>query len=214
VIRLLLLSAVVAITACTSPESSEFHKGTLTRPPPAPAARPGVGAPMYGQPGPQMHPRSPHGRVLPETPETRKGPGIWAAHPPDDAPTITFNWDVPVPEDDDEAAEQLRKCAKTMEGASARTLQKHDVERLDRININWRLCWPHMAVLHCIDRERGKYGSLHPRLVEANRQVNAALGRARIGAEEAYAERCNGVPLRPGLEDMLGRALSAAGYRP
>lgn len=69
---------LLLLASCASGHS-EFHRGTMGAPPAAPA-RPGVGAPIRGQPGePHAYPRSPYTRVLPETPETRHGPGLWAA---------------------------------------------------------------------------------------------------------------------------------------
>jgi len=73
------LALLLSLAACTS-GPSEYHRGTFVPPPPAPA-RPGVGLPTYDPharpfpPQPQPKPT----RVLPETPETRRGPGIWAS---------------------------------------------------------------------------------------------------------------------------------------
>lgn len=66
--------------------------------PVAPPFTPSMDAPIVvGQPGyvgePERAPRSPHKRVLPETPETMRQPGIWAATDPF-TPTIL---DVEVP---------------------------------------------------------------------------------------------------------------------
>jgi hypothetical protein len=67
--------------ACAAPETPRTLRRGATAPAPAPV-RPGVGAPVVGQPG-YVGPleelsKSPHGRVLPETPRTRREPGIWA----------------------------------------------------------------------------------------------------------------------------------------
>lgn len=82
--------AMLCLMGCaTSEERGTLARGTMTSPPPA-AARPGVGAPVVGQPAPHADavPRSPHARVLPETPETRRHPGIWATTVPLDGPVV------------------------------------------------------------------------------------------------------------------------------
>jgi hypothetical protein len=72
----------LAISACVSP-STTYERGTL-RPLPA-RPQPKVGptydphvAPLPPQPQPKP------GRVLPQTPETQREPGLWAANIPDD----------------------------------------------------------------------------------------------------------------------------------
>lgn len=72
---------LLLLASCTS-GPSEFHRGTMVAPPPAPA-RPGVGAPIRGQPGePHAYPRSPYTRVLPETPDSLREDGLWSGGGP------------------------------------------------------------------------------------------------------------------------------------
>jgi hypothetical protein len=72
---LFVLGALSCVRA--GPESS-LQRGTLTRPPPAPT-RPGVGAPVFGQPGASAaHPRGTDKRVLPPAEE----PGLWSGDTP------------------------------------------------------------------------------------------------------------------------------------
>jgi hypothetical protein len=75
---LFLLSAS-AMGCAAGSHGTEYRQAAFTPPPPAPL-RPGVGAPVLGQPGqPQaVMPRSPHRRVLPPTRE----PGVWAGDQP------------------------------------------------------------------------------------------------------------------------------------
>lgn len=87
----------IAVFGCSGPR--EYHQGAA-QPPPPPSMRPGVGAPTVGQPGwnPGVRtiPGPQHGRILPETPETRKEPGIWAAEPPrasKEDPSNPLTWD-------------------------------------------------------------------------------------------------------------------------
>lgn len=73
-----LLLFLVLAAGCAGP-GQELHRGTNVAPPPAPH-RPGVGAPVVGQPGSHSEalPRSPHQRLLPPSVE----PGLWAGDQP------------------------------------------------------------------------------------------------------------------------------------
>ena len=74
-----LLYGLLALLAACASSPTPYERGTLTRPPPPPT-RPGVGAPIVGQPGSftQPPPRSPNTRVLPPSNE----PGLWSADTP------------------------------------------------------------------------------------------------------------------------------------
>lgn len=74
-----LLYGLVALLAACASSPTTYERGTLTSPPPPPT-RPGVGAPVVGQPGSftQPPPRSPNTRVLPPSNE----PGLWSADTP------------------------------------------------------------------------------------------------------------------------------------
>jgi hypothetical protein len=84
-----ILSAVLLSLAmgCSSGKPSEYQRGTYRPAPAAPRAptfTPTEDAPNTFQPG-QPSPVQPGprpARVLPETPETRKGPGLWSTNPP------------------------------------------------------------------------------------------------------------------------------------
>lgn len=79
------LPLVLVLSACaTSPSApSELQRGTYVSP--APPPRPGVGAPVVGQPEPfepRNYPKSPYTRVLPQDENTRRGPGLWSVEAP------------------------------------------------------------------------------------------------------------------------------------
>lgn len=80
--RTVLCLALLSVAACSTPPTT-YERGTLTRPPPA-QQRPGVGAPTYDPhakpipPQPQPVPA----RVLPQTPETARHPGLWSSEEP------------------------------------------------------------------------------------------------------------------------------------
>lgn len=211
-----LVPILLLTLACSSGPPATYAKGTY-RPAPtrAPTFSPAEDAPHTFRPG-RASPTQPGPRpeALPHTPQTRREDTIWASDAPSDAPAVTFNWDVPVPKDDEEVADQIRRCADTMKGAStaAGMLRQYDVDRMDRLNVNWRLCWPHMAVLQCIDKELDRRSSQHPRNVAATAETRATLLRARAVANESVAEHCSGVPWYPDMALMMRRALTAAGY--
>jgi hypothetical protein len=186
-----LFTAVVAAMAlaCAAPEPNpshgELHKGAYRPVRGSPTFNPTTDAPHTfrpGQPSPvQPGPRP--ARVLPQTPDTRKEPGIWAANPPEDKPVVTFNWDVPVPEDDDEAASRIKACAAVMKASSVKALHKFAVEQFDRTNIRWRMCWPHYATAFCLGQ----------RLAEvASEKERALLGRAIDFANQSMGDACSG----------------------
>jgi hypothetical protein len=82
---------------CASGAPTTYSKGTLRPPPPAPT-RPGVGLPAY-EPGVRPMPPQPNPaprRVLPQTPETRKEPGLWASEAPEATPSAGI-YDKPWP---------------------------------------------------------------------------------------------------------------------
>lgn len=82
----LLIGAVMMMAGCASPgEHGSLHRGAA-RPVRSPVFNPAQDAShTVGQPGhvrPGDVPRSPHARVLPQTPESRKEAGVWSASSP------------------------------------------------------------------------------------------------------------------------------------
>jgi hypothetical protein len=101
--RLVSVSVVaLLLAACGSPRRQYAQGAPLApRPPafsPTTDAPHTVGQPGHVRPATRMEPNPRPGRVLPETPETRRGPGIWASGAPSDGaergPQIL---DVPLP---------------------------------------------------------------------------------------------------------------------
>lgn len=113
------------LVACAPSAPSQYEQGAYRPPVRAPVFNPATGAPhTVGQPGhldPNAYPRSPYTRVLPETPETRREPGIWAANPPrtsvkppkwEDREPVVLGIELPEPDDSSEAFRmQNRICA-------------------------------------------------------------------------------------------------------
>lgn len=100
-------------------------------------------APIHiGQPGevgsPEMFPRSPHKRVLPQTPETLKGPGIWAgdgAHASSkDTPGMLLGLVLPYPDDATTPGERAPAeiCADLMNKAADEAVPAETLQRLSK----------------------------------------------------------------------------------
>jgi hypothetical protein len=111
---------LLLLASCSTHPHPDYHRGAGVRPAPAPV-RPGVGAPVLGQPGyigPEV-PRAPHGRVLPPT----RDPGLWAVAQPamaapnpwDDSDPILIGVHLPEPDENESLAPlmmtQRKRCA-------------------------------------------------------------------------------------------------------
>lgn len=74
------------LTACATSAPSRYEQGAFRPAPPvfvpSQDAPHTVGQPGYVTPPASQPERSPHTRVLPETPETRREPGLWAGDEP------------------------------------------------------------------------------------------------------------------------------------
>ena len=96
---------LVVVAGCAS-HTPELRKGAHTAPVGPSYAPVGLGAPTVGQPGarPDLVPRTPYGRILPEDEHTRREPGIWkgAIKEDDDDPAKVITTAlalVPLPQD-------------------------------------------------------------------------------------------------------------------
>lgn len=102
--------AVVALSAafaCATPPAPTTYNQSALRPPPTPRFSPVEDAPHTfkpGRPRPSVEPGPKPTRVLPETPETRRGPGIWAGDEPKAGPQLlpVVGVVLPVPDVDEE----------------------------------------------------------------------------------------------------------------
>lgn len=156
----------------------------MPRPPPAPPARPGVGAPIVGQPGSATAPppRSPNRRVLPPSTE----PGLWSADTPrasgdtGEAPVL-YGIEMPAPVEVGEVARfHAAMCARTLADATQAAGQANLVAGLSR---QQKACLALQLQVLCLVSVRGQ-------LPRAKREALNALvdvtGRAEI-------EACTGV---------------------
>jgi len=93
---------LLLLCACSSGPAPRTYRQGVFVPVETPAFSPVEDAPIHvGQPGyvsPEDVPRSPYRRVLPQTPETRREAGIWAAGGNHDEPIPDIRiFDVPIP---------------------------------------------------------------------------------------------------------------------
>jgi hypothetical protein len=109
----------VLLIACAGGAPTQYAQGVPVAPS-APPFNPVTRSPVtVGQPGyagsAEGLPRS-HGRVLPETPETRKEPGIWASDKPEDPPDIFVIEDLLPPSAKNDARDEttFRVCERLM----------------------------------------------------------------------------------------------------
>lgn len=194
------------LLSCGAP-GHEYMRGTMVAPPPAPA-RPGVGAPIRGQPGePHAYPRSPYTRALPQTPETMRQPGIWAATPSAPLPSV-LGVMLPLPRTKapDKDVEAVSKCAAVVNGsidmAEKRAAMRHIPDAR-------RECIVAQLYLRCAD--------LTAKATEQRRQSaiafdGAAHNRVALMLDEAtrFARgKCATKPLTP-EDDTLWTTIAAA----
>lgn len=199
----LLLCLGCASSAPTTYNQASFS-GVPARPPPprAPSFSPAEDAPHTFRPGeqrPSVEPGPRPTRVLPETQRTMREPGIWSSSGPQgDGKPPPINWNVPLPEDDDEAAERIAWCAKAMKSGSAKALYSQRVEQFDRTNIAWRWCWPHLAIAHCLNESL---------MASKSATEKTILARAIDSVHVAVDEKCSGGAMwSPGLTNAVGEA--------
>lgn len=127
------LWVVLLLSACSSPRGTEYARGTAVAPPPAPV-RPGVGAPVVGQPGASVSaPRSPHKRYLPP----QKEAGVWAGDVrsgPRTATPLVAGVTLPFPESATSDADKVQAaaCAETINAAMAGTTLLERLLALER----------------------------------------------------------------------------------
>lgn len=211
---------LVALASCAAPQhtSSEYQRGTYAPVRPAPA-RPGVGAPVVGQPGYvgplEGLPRSPHGRVLPETPETRREPGIWSAEPPD--ATLTLERDrvpailgvsIPLPSTNSDVDFLLaRGCADTMSIAAKKILKSFDAipELKSVFNLPVKRCAAARLYRECVGDltpDSSMYKFLDTK-VESG--LDEAIKRASEVARLNVKRECSKVSLSPDLKAFVYR---------
>jgi hypothetical protein len=135
---------------------SALAYGQSATPPGAPAFSAVESAPhTVGQPGhlaPEAVPRSPHARILPETPETRREAGVWAGDEEAPEPRVLVLEGVRIPIPEVEDANDLARVASCGRGTSAALSAKKEGmrEALDRALPDRKTCTVYLAWRHCM----------------------------------------------------------------
>lgn len=187
----------MALVACAgSGLPREYRQGAVVAPR-APVFNPTLDAPVTtGQPGhvaPAKMPRSPYGRVLPETPETRKEPGIWAGNVERLPVTpVIGGVQIPFPDgaEDDAAQNPTRVCALSI-GAVLNDVQGGVGASLLALPAGARECMAARLFATCAT-------TYHQRLARHVLARNSAEEIARWAVTATHAERlraraCDGV---------------------
>ena len=191
-----LLFLVLLLAGCSSGPS--VYRQGIPIAPGAPAFNPATDSPVTtGQPGyvgpAEQIPRTPHGRVLPQTPTTRREPGLWAG----DAPQASMPWVdrepiilgtvLPEPNDDLLVRTQIRRCAYLADALFDVRMHPHDRIAEGR---DMRAClaahaWRHCAVSDLADLDRARTKG-----VISLRMIEAALRRDLQRAEDFVRQQC------------------------
>jgi hypothetical protein len=196
------LLSLLSLAACASQGPTQYAQGVPVAPR-APAFTPTFDAPItVGQPGyvgpVENLPRSPYSRVLPETPETRKEPGIWAADKPRDdgppgwktRPPLILDVMLPLESDTDPAHEaayhrQARACA-IVADTTLRSL--FEESELFSVTLDERACLAAMLYQHCVLRGGRKILESQARGVPVHEVVwiaNRAMGASSSAFSKA-----------------------------
>lgn len=180
---------LLALSACASSQSAFPMPPAFSPVEDAPLT---IGHPGYVAPEPE---RSPHKRVLPETPGTRRELGIWAAAPwTDDGPAILLGTPLPFPDGASSEPDRAvtRMCAFTLENRDARPVPS--ISR-GAWSVEARACIAARAYLHCArrmveDYERGKTA-----VVLVSKEFERRVMKTADTAQEFEKTSCRNVSL-------------------
>lgn len=182
---------------CAGPHR-EFRDGAPVRAPvvePRTAYTPaGAGLPEYwGQPVEAVE-RSPHARVLPQTPETRREDGIWAGgrRPPEDS--VLLGFPLPVPDDASDLAKAVtRQCARDMTDAMTRAGVLLIAQTLDGTH---RRCLGARLFEHCMSFARSVVTEIESTSAERFEEARKTAQQMDRFAKDYSARACGYVDMR------------------
>jgi len=205
---------VVLLCACSSsPERREYRQSAF---PSAPAFNPVTDSPITtGQPGyvgsPERLPRGTDRRRLPETPNTRKEPGLWASGGPDvvdmtEPRLLGVLLPLPDESDTDDRATALR-CAAGMSTmvtvASGRSVDAA-ISRAAGLSAVERSCIAASLYLACLQTMRDHYDAELQKGDLYNPETLAGLKRLTETAKRFRDTSCHHAPVSPD-GDLLRR---------
>jgi hypothetical protein len=202
--HLAVISIFLAACSSTPDTPSEYHQGVYR--PATPALRPGHGAPVVGQPGVTVKalPQPAPGRLLPQTPETQRRPGIWASDIPKDLPAIPKIDGTIIPFPDGASTDEdkflTRECSMMVDGS------KGVWDPLDLRN-DWtpaqRKCMAATLFHACIHRI-DEINTMRRTNGELFRDVERWLPPAKASAAAFMRSSCRGVTMPPKYVEMVG----------
>jgi hypothetical protein len=156
----------VLLAGCAATPPTQYAQGVPVAPR-APSFSPALDAPItVGQPGyvgpAENLPRSPHGRVLPQTPATQREPGLWAGDQPRAVATEPPDWrtreprvlGIAIPEKEGMGPDDiviLKRCAAATDSALTAVLAPAAISGLTPVE---RQCLAQIAHGNCVDLER------------------------------------------------------------
>lgn len=168
-----------------------------------PAFNPVTDSPVTtGQPGENKRPSVPRTiskRVLPETPETRQGAGIWAATTPLREPLL-LGILLPYPESSasDADKEPTRTCAEAMDGLA--NPQSAPFPGMQRWTREERRCVASMLFRMCADDSLALYRKQKAALQFMDEAREAALAATAARAKSFQKEACADVAMTPDMQ--------------
>ena len=177
------LLPLLFLVACAAPHRELKDGARLPPPEPRTAYTPaGAGLPEYwAQPEPKPLPRSPYKRVLPETPETRRAPGIWASDvggEPKAPPTLLG---VPLPigvDENDHVTRTSRACVTLLHAAIIKSGQA-----LSGLSPQQRRCLGATLYFMCAYDDVRAYAT-------RSASEKMASNRLRVLAEKLRSDEC------------------------
>jgi hypothetical protein len=189
-----LIAVAASLVSCVASSPREYRQGLPVAPRPAPPYSPARAAPItVGQPGmapPSNYPRSPPGRVLPESPASRREPGLWGSEPPQGSMWHGFprllDVAIPIPSEAAEDPHYLRivnGCVYLIGMALGETDLYRQASELD---LPARRCLVARLQLHCSE-------GIEKHLREKSSPLLASQQRAREEDEKFRREACRGV---------------------
>lgn len=195
-----LLPLLLFLSACGAP--SHTYRQGIPVAPSAPAFNPAWDAPVTtGQPGyvgpAENLPRSPHGRVLPETPDTRREPGLWAGDEPRAAktppwatwPTTVLGVALPPLEDlaDESFQQQVQKCSYLISRVADDDVIQRSLKELSPEQLQ---CFVARMNLYCAWEDEQYLGRIKKTAKAPPPGLRDAIHKHYAGAKRFEAAKC------------------------
>lgn len=209
----LLYLAVLVGCASGPPGGQEYHQGAYRPPPPAPH-RPGVGLHIPGQRvrKPDVQPQPRPTRILPQTPETMRQPGIWAGDATFDDATREFGVLgvlLPFPTggtaEDEATRHQVRICAYISRLMFANIMPEKELAKATDAEV---ACVVARAFRACALKDVAQRDALKARGDLYSPLINNVVARNRAAAQDFVDRACGADTKTPWTARWTGEALT------